>query len=113
MYLSVVELSFRERESAPEKAREKEMKCRQKFAWPQEKVHPTSARSASVDGIEISLAQMSRGPRIGSVPIRHIYHNGTVCFPTMTICTSASAINPPDCTPVIRTRRMSPPIPWR
>lgn len=40
-----------ERERASEKARErKEMKCRQKFAWPQKKVHPTSARSASVDG---------------------------------------------------------------
>lgn len=65
MYLSVVELSFRERERAPEKARErKEMKCRQKFAWPQKKVHPTSARSASVDDIEISLAQMCRGPGI-------------------------------------------------
>lgn len=52
MYLSVVELSFREkeRESARESQREKEMKCRQKFAWPQKKVHPTSARSASVDG---------------------------------------------------------------
>lgn len=54
----------RERESARESQREKEMKCRQKFAWPQKKVHPTSARSASVDDIEISLAQMSRGPGI-------------------------------------------------
>lgn len=53
-----------ERESARESQREKEMKCRQKFAWPQKKVHPTSARSASVDDIEISLAQMSRGPGI-------------------------------------------------
>lgn len=40
----------RERESARESQREKEMKCRQKFAWPQKKVHPTSGRSASVDG---------------------------------------------------------------